>query len=197
MEKEENEKKIDGVSAVTNLVPGSEHHKRFARLIKEAGISSNRDFVVMLMDAYENPPQDADSAATIINLENMVNGQKAELSSYEATLQNKDLEIADLRKQLEEAQKMANDNAVNGLGKQAQIEDLQKQLAESIVIQPNPVVKYFLDEMAHKTGKSPSEILQALYIADLQNPRANNLPYIVSSSRIREVMEELKQQQNG
>lgn len=195
MEKEENEKKIDGISAVTNLVPGSEHHKRFARLIKEAGMSSNRDFVVMLMDSYENPPQDADSATTIINLENVVNGLKAENASYEATMQNKDLEIADLKTKLEEANKIANDNAVNGLGKQAQIEDLQKQLEGAIVIKPNPVVKYFLDEMAQETGKSPAEILQSLYIDDLQNPRANNLPYTVSASRIREVMEQLKQQQ--
>ena len=158
-------------------------------------MSSNRDFVVMLMDSYENPPQDADSATTIINLENVVNGLKAENASYEATMQNKDLEIADLKTKLEEANKIANDNAVNGLGKQAQIEDLQKQLEGAIVIKPNPVVKYFLDEMAQETGKSPAEILQSLYIDDLQNPRANNLPYTVSASRIREVMEQLKQQQ--
>lgn len=199
MEKEENEKKIDGVSAVTNLVPGSEHHKRFARLIKEAGMSSNRDFVVMLMDTYENPPQDADSAATIINLENMVNGQKAELSSYEATLQNKDLEIADLKKQLEEAQKMANDNAVNGLGKQAQIEDLQKQLEGAIIVKLNPCYTFFMNEICKESGMKPDEILRKIFIEDLQNPKSNNFPhkangseYTVSSSRIREVMEQLK-----
>jgi hypothetical protein len=50
--------------------------------------------------------------------------------------------------------------------------------------------------MADKEKTTPGKILERLFIDDLQNPRANNLPYTVSSSRIREVMEELKNNQN-
>lgn len=203
MEKEKETPKFDGISAQINLSPGSETHRRFAEMLRNSGATTARSFVEMLMDTYENPPQDADSAATIINLENMVNGQKAELSSYEATLQNKDLEIADLKKQLEEANRTANENAVNGLGKQAQIEDLQKQLEGAIIVKLNPCYTFFMNEICKESGMKPDEILRKIFIEDLQDPRSNNFPhkangseYTVSSSRIREVMEQLKKQQS-
>lgn len=187
--------KIEGVSAQINLSPGSETHRRFAELMREAGANTARSFVEMLMDSYENPPQDADSAKTIINLEQTVSKLKTEKETYGQMIQTKDKEIADLKAKLEEANRTANENAVNGLGKQAQIEDLQKQLEGAIIVKPNPVSAYFLKEMAQKENSTPGKILERLFIDDLQNPRANNLPYTVSASRIREVMEELKPKQ--
>lgn len=192
MENTEKTTKIDGISAQINLSPGSETHKRFAEMLRDAGATTARSFVEMLMDSYENPPQDADSAKTIIELEKTVDGLKTENETYGQMVQTKDEEIADLKAKLEEANRTANENAVNGLGKQAQIEDLQKQLEGAIVVKPNPVSAYFLKEMAAKENSTPGKILERLFIDDLQNPRANNLPYTVSASRIREVMEELK-----
>ena len=196
MEKTNETDKIDGISAQINLSPGSETHRRFAKLMLETGSKTNRSLVDMLMESYENPPKDSDSAATIINQENEISNLKSEIAAYEATLQNNETEIADLKAKLESANATANENAVNGLGKQAQIEELQKQLEGAIIVKPNPVSRYFLDEMAKEKNTTPAKILERLFIDDLQNPRANNLPYTVSASRIREVMDELKTKQN-
>lgn len=188
--------KIDGISAQINLSPGSETHRRFAQLMREAGAATARSFIEMLMDAYQNPPEDADSAATIIAMEKQIDKLTTENKTYGEMIQTKDEEIADLEAKLDEANRTANENAVNGQGKQAQIENLQKQLEGAIILKPNPVSAYFLNEMAEKEKTTPAKILERLFIDDLQNPRANNLPYTVSGSRIREVMEELKNNQN-
>ena len=188
--------KIDGISAQINLSPGSETHRRFAQLMREAGATTARSFIEMLMDAYQNPPEDADSAATIIAMEKQIDKLTTENKTYGEMIQTKDEEIADLEAKLDEANRTANENVVNGQGKQAQIENLQKQLEGAIILKPNPVSAYFLNEMAEKEKTTPAKILERLFIDDLQNPRANNLPYTVSGSRIREVMEELKNNQN-
>lgn len=191
--------KIDGVSAQINLGPGSETHRRFTRLLINSGFNPEpgigKRFVEALMDAFENPS--ADHSEEVASLQQQLSDLRAENQAYDATLQNKDLEIADLKQKLEAANKTANDNAVAGLGQVAQIEDLKKQLDGAIVFKPNPVVAHFLNEMGQKTGKSPAEILQSLYLADLQNPMANNLPYIVTSADIRRVMNQLKAQQDA
>lgn len=181
--------KIDGVSAQINLSPGSDLHRLFARLRKESGAETNRDFIILLLHNYENPPHDADSAATIAAMERELSDLKSENTAYDATCQNQEQEINQLKIDLAAARNEANDNA-------AKATSIELANQGCIIIKPNPVVAYFLQEMAKETGKSPADILQALYIDDLQNPRANNLPYTVSASRIREVMDELKPQQN-
>ena len=180
--------KIDGISAQINLSPGSETHRRFAQLMREAGAATARSFIETLMDAYQNPPEDADSAATIIAMEKQIDDLKGEIASYEATQQNDKAEIEDLNKQLATARNEANDNA-------AKAQKIQTDTEGCIILKPNPVSAYFLNEMAEKEKTTPGKILERLFIDDLQNPRANNLPYTVSSSRIREVMVELKQKQ--
>lgn len=181
--------KFDGISAQINLSPGSETHRRFAEMMRRSGAMTARSFVEMLMDAYANPKVDTDNSEVISNLEKQV----GELTD---TNKAKDQKIAELEKQLEAANNTANENAVNGLGKQAQIEELQKQLEGAIIVKPNPVSAYFLKEMAEKTETTPAKILEKLFFEDLQNPLSDHLPYTVSSSRIRKVMDELKQQQN-
>lgn len=180
--------KFDGISAQINLSPGSETHRRFAQLMREAGAATSRSFVETLMDAYQNPPKDADSAATIIAMEKQITDLKGEIAAYEATQQNDKAENEDLKMQLATARNEANDNAAKAM-------QIQTSTEGCIIVKPNPVSAYFLNEMAKKQETTPGKILERLFIDDLQNPRANNLPYTVESSRIREVMDKLKQKQ--
>lgn len=178
--------KIDGISAQINLSPGSETHRRFAQLMRETGAATARSFIDMLMDAYQNQPEDG--AETVNRLVNKIEDLKSEIAAHEATRQNQEREIEDLKMQLATARNEANDNAAKAM-------KIQTDTDGAIIVKPNPVSAYFLNEMAEKEKTTPAKILERLFIDDLQNPRANNLPYTVSSSRIREVMDELKQKQ--
>lgn len=180
--------KFDGISAQINLSPGSETHRRFAQLMREASAATARSFIDTLMDAYENPPQDADSAEIIANLQLEIDGLKEENQNYDNTCKSYEEEIEGLKLQLATARNEANDNA-------AKAQQIQIATDGAIIVKPNPVSAYFLNEMAEREKTTPAKILERLFIDDLQNPRANNLPYTVSSSRIREVMDELKPQQ--
>lgn len=181
--------KIDGISAQINLSPGSETHRRFAQLMREAGAVTARSFIETLMDTYQNPPEDADSAATIIAMEKQIGDLKGEIAAYEATQQNDKAEIEGLNKQLDEARNEANANAAKAM-------QIQTATEGAIIVKPNPVTAYFLNEMAERQQTTPGKILKRLFVDDLQNPRANNLPYTVSSSRVRQVMDEMKQNQH-
>lgn len=111
---------------------------------------------------------------------------------YRSEEDNYKHQIGDLQAKLDAAVKQANENAESGLGKQLQLDELRQRTEGAIIIKPNPVSMYFLQEMAQKENTTPDKILERLFIDDLQNPRANNLPYTVSASRIREVMEQLR-----
>lgn len=187
--------KFDGISAQINLSPGSETHRRFAQLMREAGAATARSFIEMLMDAYQNPPEDADSAATIIAMEKQITDLKGEIAAYEATQQNNEAEIEDLKKEIEQRIEQNKQICKGFDSKNNVIQQLEEQIDGAIIVKPNPVSAYFLNEMAEREKTTPAKILERLFIDDLQNPRANNLPYTVSSSRIREVMDELKQKQ--
>lgn len=180
--------KFHGFSAQINLSPGSETHRLFGELAYEAGATTSRSFVETLMDAYQNPHEDADSAATIIAMEKQIADLKGEIAAYEATQQNEEAEIEDLKLQLATARNEANDNA-------AKAQKIETDTEGCIIIKPNPVSSYFLNEMAEKTGTTPGAILERLFFDSIQNPRANHLPYTVEPGRIRKVMEELKQKQ--
>ena len=180
--------KIDGISAQINLSPGSDTHRRFAQLMREAGAATARSFIETLMDAYQKPHVDTDNSEVIANMEQQLEEAKGEIAIYEHKLQNSEAEIEDLKMQLATARNEANDNAAKAM-------QIQTATDGAIIVKPNPVSAYFLNEMADKEKTTPGKILERLFIDDLQNPRANNLPYTVSSSRIREVMEELKQKQ--
>ena len=182
--------KFDGISAQINLSPGSETHRRFAELMRETGAMTARSFVEMLMDSYQSPH--TDNSEAIAQLQSEKDELNNTCHNQEITIAEQKEEIADLKEKLEAANKTANENATNGLGKQLQIEELQKKLDGAVIVKLNPVSRFFLAEMAGKTQVPPEKILEKLFFDDLQNPRANNLPYTVSGSRIREVMEELK-----
>lgn len=180
--------KIDGISAQINLSPGSETHRLFAQLMRESGATTSRSFIDLLMDAYQNLHVDTDNSEVIANLEQQLEEANGEIAIYEHNLQNSEAEIEDLKMQLATARNEANDNAAKAM-------QIQTATDGAIIVKPNPVSAFFLNEMADKEKTTPGKILERLFIDDLQNPRANNLPYTVSSSRIREVMEDLKQKQ--
>ncbi len=181
--------KFHGFSAQINLSPGSETHRRFGELAYEAGATTARSFIETLMNAYENPHVDTDNSEVIANLEDQIKNLNTHVDRLNVELGEKESEIDNLKLQLAAARNDANENA-------AKAQQIQTSTEGCIVIKPNPVSAYFLKEMAKRQGTTPAKILERLFIDDLQNPRANNLPYSVTASRIREVMDELKQQQN-
>lgn len=194
--------KFDGISAQINLSPGSETHRRFAELMRETGAMTARSFVEMLMDRYQSPH--TDNSEAIADLEQQLKKALAEKDEWNNTAHNREIEISelkseneDLKDRLEEANKTANANAEKGLGQQLQLNEIKERIEGAVIVRPNPVSRFFLDEMAEKTKTEQGKILEKLFFDDLQNPRANNLPYTVTAARIFEVMETLKKQQSN
>lgn len=162
-----------------------------------------------LMDFWENPK-------TVVKDNPALTQRIAEL---EDEAQRRAGEMADLRAKLEKAQGEANDNGHASATMQIRIEQLEaenaslrekKNLPENVIsVEVHPVPWYFLKKMAESETKrkgetvAPGTILTDLFVRDLQNPRSNNLPYIVSSSEIKEVSEKYeaamkrKQEQEG
>lgn len=180
-EKPKPDNKVEGVSNQINLGIGSATHRRFARLLAASGAPSARAFVEILLDAYENPVAGTDNTSVVESLRN-------EIAEMKVEAMGKDRKIEDLEQRLSDA---IND-AKDGLGKQLQLEELMERTDGAIIIKPHPVTAHFLNEMAERTGSTPARILESLYLADLQNPTVNNLPYTVTSREIRKVAEELK-----
>ena len=179
--------KIEGISAQINLSPGSDTHRRFAQHMKDSGATTARAFIELLLDLYEHPHVETDNSEVIADLEHQLDEARGEIAAYEATQQNDEAEIEDLKMQLAEARNEANENATKAL-------QIQTETDGAIILHPNPVSAFFLKEMSEKTGRTPGKILEKLFVDDLQNPRSNNLPYDVSGSRVREVMNQLKKE---
>lgn len=187
--------KFFGISSQINLRPGSETHRRFAQHMKDAGILSARSFVEKLMDAYETPHVETDNSEVIANLEQQLADAQSEISDYQLTVQNNEAEIEDLKKEIEQRIEQNKQICKGFDSKNNVIQQLQEQIDGAIIVKPNPVVAFFLNEMAEKENTTPAKILERLFIDDLQNPRANNLPYTVGSDRIRDVLEKLKKEE--
>lgn len=146
-----------------------------------------------LMDFWENPKSVIKDNPALIQ----------RIAELEAEAQRRTEEMADLRAKLEKAQGEANDNGQASSELQLRIEQLEaenaalrekKNLPENVIsVEVHPVPWYFLKKMAESETKrkgepvAPGTILADLFVRDLQNPRSNNLPYIVSSSEIKEV----------
>lgn len=188
--------KFNGIAAQINLSPGSETHRRFAELMTETGAYTSRGLIEMLIESYRNKGAN-DNSEAIKELQKQLAAITKDRDELNDICDNQKTEIEKLNKQLEAANNTANENATAGLGKQLQLEELQKKMEGAIIVHPNPVTRYFLDEMASKTNTPADKILEKLFFEDLQNPRANNLPYTVTSPRIEKVMDELKKRQNN
>lgn len=156
---------------------------RFKRLASEMdNVKTQRDALNALMDFFENPK-------TVIK------------DNPELIKRNQELaeEIVRLKQQLEELTNSGNDNAMAAQRIQMELDKANETIAahanrpENVFeVEVHPVAFHFLKGMAEKTKKTPGYILTDLFIRDLQNPRANNLPYIVASSEIKAKLEEYK-----
>lgn len=192
MEEKEEKKKEPRRNALTIGIGSQETADRFLAVRNGTYAVTYEEIVKILLDNYENPPQDDGSAATIAKLKQRIEELEQDNLGYRSEEDNYKHQISELEAKLDTARNEANANAESAMGDQLQLEELRKRTEGAIVLKPNPVTGYFLNEMAEKEGTDPGKILERLFFDDLQNPRANNLPYTVSPSRIREVMEELK-----
>lgn len=105
----------------------------------------------------------------------------------------KNQELQDEIDELMECNKNLSAQLENLESKLKSLDDEKAQRPDNIFeVEVHPVAFHFLKGMAEKTKKTPGYILTDLFIRDLQNPRANNLPYIVASSEIKAKLEEYK-----
>lgn len=200
----------EGTKELSKIINLSKDYDKFAKAAKEAEAATMKEFLLMLLEYYQTPPED--NSAAIANLEQQLTDANLKIAAYEEQINAKNAEIkewqdhctihqgeiTDLKMQLTTARNEANDNATKA---QQLILKYTVENPFEIRFTPNPVVMHFLTEMsskeakAGKTDHSPAYILEKLFMDDLQNPRANNLPYTVTAAQIREVMAQLKKQE--
>lgn len=152
-----------------------EEIERFKRIASEMdGVSTDRNALLSLMDYFENPKTVIKDNPELIKKNQELSDEIDELQETIASLK------AELARHQEEAQ---------------QAETQKANRPENVFeVDVHPVAFHFLKGMAEKTKKTPGYILTDLFIKDLQNPRANNLPYIVASSEIKAKLEEYKKE---
>lgn len=184
---------------------------RFQRIASEMdGVRSNREAFNGLMDFFENPK-------TVLKDNPELIKKNAELLDENARLTE---ENAQLKKKIEELTNSGNESAMVAQKIQLELEAVQEEnarLKEEIenrthveenrpenrpenvfLCEVHPVPFYFLKKMAEhiskekKTEITPAYVLTDLFLKDLQNPRSNNLPYVVSTSEIEKVLNEYK-----
>lgn len=148
--------------------------KKFVSLIDEMdNVNTQGQALERLIDVYEEPPK-----TKILD---------KEIASQNEDLIKKNQELADEIDELQET--IASQKAE--LAKHQEDAAQKSNRPENVFeVEVHPVAFHFLKGMAEKTKKTPGYILTDLFIRDLQNPRANNLPYIVASSEIKAKLEE-------
>ena len=154
--------------------------KKFVSLIDEMdNVNTQGQALERLIDVYEEPP-------------------KTKILDKEIASQNEDLikKNQELSDEIDELQETIASLKAELAKHQEEAESRSKAMAEKpenvFEVEVHPVAFHFLKGMAEKTKKTPGYILTDLFIRDLQNPRANNLPYIVASSEIKAKLEEYK-----
>lgn len=146
----------------------------FKRIVEEMNDgTTERDAFLTFMDFYVNPPK------------------KIQVDNPELIKKNQDLqdEIDELQETIA--------NLKAELARHQEEADSRRQTQENrpsniFEVNMHPVADHFLTQMAADTKLDKGYILADLFIRDLQNPRANNLPYIVPSSEIKAKLEEYK-----
>ena len=154
--------------------------KKFVSLIDEMdNVNTQGQALERLIDVYEEPP-------------------KTKILDKEIASQNEDLikKNQALQDEVDELQETIASLKAELAKHQEETESRSKAMADKpenvFEVEVHPVAFHFLKGMAEKTKKTPGYILTDLFIRDLQNPRANNLPYIVASSEIKAKLEEYK-----
>ena len=150
--------------------------KKFVSLIDEMdNVNTQGQALERLIDVYEEPPK-----TKILD---------KEIASQNEDLIKKNQELADEIDELQETIASLKAELAKHQEDAAQKSNRPENVFE---VEVHPVAFHFLKGMAEKTKKTPGYILTDLFIRDLQNPRANNLPYIVASSEIKAKLEEYK-----
>lgn len=158
--------------------------KKFVSLIDEMdNVNTQGQALERLIDVYEEPP-------------------KTKILDKEIASQNEDLikKNQELQDEIDEHQEtIANLQVALDLAEN-RAKAIANRPANIFEVEVHPVAFEFLKKMAaHQTKAkgfevTPGDILVNLFLCDLQNPRANNLPYIVPTSEIRAKFEEYKKQ---
>ena len=146
----------------------------FKRIVEEMNDgTTERDAFLTFMDFYVNPPK------------------KIQVDNPELIKKNQELQ-----EEIEELQETIASLKAELTRHQEEADSRTKAIAnkpENIFeVEVHPVAFHFLKQMAEKLKVEPGYILTDLFVKDLQNPRANNLPYIVTSSEVRAKLEEYK-----
>lgn len=165
-------KNEENIKSFTLKVYPSEE-ARFRKIVEGMDdIDTLRDGLTKLMDNYEFP-------------------KTVQVDNPELIKKNQDLQ--DEIDEILEANKNLVVQVENLESKLKSLDDEKAQRPDNIIeVEVHPVAFHFLKGMAEKTQETPGDILTDLFIRDLQNPRANNLPYIVASSEIKAKLEEYK-----
>ena len=175
-----------------------EEFKKIKEEMDGANVTDRTVFLKM-MDFYKNPK-------TI----------KVDNPEHLSLIEQQNQELANLRQQLENSINEGNESAMSAQRLQMELDKAQEQIKaleeaaehqtkakanhpENVFeVEVHPVPFYFLKKMAEhiskekKTEITPGYILTDLFLKDLQNPRANNLPYIVTTAEISKVLEEYR-----
>lgn len=180
---------------------------RFKRLGSEMdGVTSDRTTLTALMDFFENPKK------VVVDNPELI----SKIKELETRIESQNQEITTLKQQLENTLNDGNESAMSAQRLQMELDKAQEQIKaleeaaehqteakanrpENIFeVEVHPVAFYFLKKMSaylsnqKKTEITPGYILTDLFLKDLQNPRANNLPYIVTTAEISKVLEEYR-----
>lgn len=171
-------------------------------------INTDGQALERLIDVYEEPPK-----TKILDKE--IAAKNEELQKI---IEQKNQELAQLKQQLDSTIADSNESAMAAQRLQLELEASQTEMArlkeesenrahveenrpENVFeVEVHPVPFYFLRKMAEylskekKTEITPGYILTDLFLKDLQNPRSNNLPYVVSTSEIEKVLNAYKKE---
>lgn len=182
------------LAKVVNLTgQAKETYESFRSSHPELAALTDSQTVETLIAAYG----DSESVSSrMIELESFLAEKESLIKEAAEKIDALAAENEDLRKQLADAEKTANANGEAASALQMKIDGM-KPKENQVLCDVHPVAMHFLREMARKTGKTEGYILVDLFIRDLQNPRSNNLPYIVTSDEIHQVIDELKAKKEG
>lgn len=160
----------------------SEVAERFEALSQQAEASTKGAFLETLLENYENPRKqvvkDPEDAHTIFRLQ-------GEVQLHTET-------ISQLREQLHQLQSQYE--VLSAQSPVEKIVEVEKQLDEGeFTVKPHPFLMHLINDcctlQSKKTGKeiSPARFLQELFWNHMQNPRANHLPRVYTSSELAEL----------
>ena len=184
--------------------------KKFVSLIDEMdNVNTQGQALERLIDVYEEPPKTKilDKEIASQNEDLIKKNQDLQDENDELMECNKNLvaQVENLEAKIDELTNSGNENAMAAQRIQMELDKANETIAsranrpENIFeVEVHPVPFHFLKKMSEylsaqkKTEITPGYILTDLFLKDLQNPRANNLPYIVTTAEISKVLEEYR-----